>query len=494
MTGEWLLYLRKSVGYAGISRQRASTTDHIARLGGTVAREFPEADRTAYRDPLAPLPPRPKFAEMLAEMGRRPGIGIAAWHADRLGRDPETTEVLIRACMRGSHLITTTRGGDYDLSTANGRKRLRDDINQAAHEVDHNTERLIEAKAEKAAEGRWLGGQRPFGWRLDRTATDEDGVLVPGVLVLDEREAALIAKASEDVLAGVAVRAIARAWNAAGVTGSGGGRWTTSSVHKVLIRPRNAGLAEHHGQVAAGVTAAWPPITDEATWRGVRALLTSPGRRDNLGGTAASHLLTGIALCGGCGITVVAGVDAKGTPRYRCARHVRQLPPRPGVAHASRRVADVDALIAAVAVGRLKREDAALLLRADHSAGRRELLGRQAAAQARKGEQWRLYRAGVISDAELTEGRREIAAELAGIGGQLEALDAADVLAPMLADPAGAWDRAPLTQMRAVVAALVHVTLMPGARFSRPPGWKPGDGQFDPRMVDVRWVRRLPDD
>jgi hypothetical protein len=164
------------------------------------------------------------------------------------------------------------------------------------------------------------------------------------------------------------------------------------------------------------------------------------------------------------------------------------------VAHASRKVADADALIAAVAVRRMRQDDAALLLRADHAGDRKELLGRQAAAQGRKGEQWRLYRAGVITDAELTEGRREIAAELEVIRGQLDALDAADVLAPVLADPERAWDAAPLSLRRAVVAALVHVTLMPGAKFSRPPGWKPGDGQFDPRLVDIRWVRRLPSD
>lgn len=492
MPDEWLLYLRKSVGYAGISRQRASTTDHLASRGGIIAAEFEDADKTAYRDPLAPLPPRPKFDELVAEMGRRPGAGVAAWHIDRLGRDPEAAEILIRACMRGAHLISTTRGGDYDAGTANGRARIRDDINRATHEVDHNTERLIEAKAEHAAEGRWLGGMRPFGWRLDRTAVSGDGERVPGVLVLDEREAALIGQASADILEGAAVYAVAQRWNAAGVTGAGGGRWTTTSVRAVLLRARNAGLYERHGEVT-GSTAAWPAIVDEETWRAVRAILTSPARKDNHAGTAASHLLTGIALCGGCGVTVVAGHSADGTPRYRCSRHVRQLPRRPGP-HASRRVADADGLIAWTVIGRLRRDDARLLLRPDHAGDRRELLAREAALRAERDRLWPLWRKGVITDAELTEGRAETDADLAAVRGQLAALDEADVLAPMLADPERAWDRAPLLQRRAVVAALVYVTLLPGAKFSRPPGWRYGDGQFDPRLVDIRWVARLPSD
>jgi hypothetical protein len=77
---------------------------------------------------------------------------------------------------------------------------------------------------------------------------------------------------------------------------------------------------------------------------------------------------------------------------------------------------------------------------------------------------------------------------------QLRAVEAGDVIAPFLGDPEGTWQRAPLELKRAVVSALMHVTLMPGAKFSRPPGWKQGDGQFDPRLVDVRWARRLPSD
>lgn len=492
---EWLLYLRKSIGYAGLSRQRASTTDHLASRGGTVAPddEFSDADRTAFRaDPDAPLPPRPAFTAMLAEMARRPGVGIAAWHIDRLGRDPESAEILIRACRRGGHLISTTRGGDYDATTANGRSRIRDDINKATHEVDHNTERLVEAKAEYAAEGRYLGGQRPFGWR---TTTDV------GVLVLDDIEADAIRQGGTDVLAGVAVRAIARAWNDAGLTGAGGGRWTTSTVHKVLSRPRNAGLAEHHGQVVdLGLDdkgqpkrALWPPIVDEPTWRAVTEVLSDPARRMNKGGTAPSHLLSGIALCGGCGLTVVAGNSADGTPRYRCSRHSRGLPKKPGP-HASRRVADVDALAAYLAVGRMKRKDAARLLRADRGTERAALIVKRDTAAAKARKDFALYEDRILTDLEFAAARRKTREDEAEAEAGLAEIDQADILAPWLADPEGKWDGAQLEQRRALVSALMFVTLMPGAKYSRPEGWKPGDGQFDPRMVDIRWRRRLPSD
>lgn len=495
---EWLLYLRKSVGYAGITRQRASTTDHLASRGGRVvdSGEFSDADKTAFRntsrDIDAPLPPRPDFDRMLAEMARRPGIGVAAWHADRLGRDPEACEILIRACRRGGHLISTTRGGDYDVTTANGRDHLRTDIQRAAHEVDHNVERLVEAKAEYAAEGRYLGGLRPFGWRPGGET---------GLLVVDEEEAAAIRQGCADVMGGVAVRAIAREWNAAGLTGSGGGRWTTSTVHKVLSRPRNAALAEHHGQVLDLGTGAdgkpkraqWPAIVDENTWRSVSAILSDPGRRTNKGGTAASHLLSGIALCGGCGLGVVVNASADGTPRYRCSRHARGLAAKPGP-HASRKAADIDDYVSYLAVGRLKQKDARLLLRADRREERAALIAKRDAAHAKERRDFELREDGVLTDTEFAAARRKTREETAAAEAGLAGLEQADAIAPFLADPEGTWGSATLERQRALVSALMHVTLIPGAKFSRPPGWKQGDGQFDPRLVDVRWAKRLPSD
>jgi site-specific DNA recombinase len=494
---EWLLYLRKSVGYAGIDRQRKYTTEYIERRGGRVIEggEFSDADRTAFRnglddDPDAPLPPRPGFDAMLAEMSRRPGVGVAAWHADRFGRDVEAGEIFVRAARRGRHLIATKAGGDYDVTTANGRDHFRTDILRAVGEVDHNVERLIDAKAEAAGEGRWLGGLRPFGWR---PATDGQ----PGDLELVEAEAEAIRQGSAGILAGISVRAVARAWNDAGLTGTGGGRWTTSTVHKVLSRPRNAGFAEHHGKIVAAdgnpVRARWQPVVDEVTWRAVSAILSDPARRANKGGTAASHLMSGIALCGGCGVAVVVNASADGTPRYRCSRHARGLAPTPGP-HASRKAADVDAYVAALAVGRLKRHDAALLLAEDRGGERAGLILRRTAAEVKSRKDFELYQADVITDLELAAARKRTREQLAEIDEKLRAVEQADAVAPFLADPEGKWDDALLDERRAVVSALMHVTLMPGAKCSRPPGWKPGDGQFDPRMVDVRWARHLPSD
>jgi hypothetical protein len=54
---------------------------------------------------------------MLAMLRANPGLGVAAWHADRLTRNDEDTAELIRVCAAGDHLVVTQSGGSYDLST-----------------------------------------------------------------------------------------------------------------------------------------------------------------------------------------------------------------------------------------------------------------------------------------------------------------------------------------------------------------------------------------
>lgn len=479
MNGEALLYLRKSKGRTGISRQRVITTAHLGRQGTTVRAEYEDTDSTAYAKPGQPPPPRKDFARLVADLPRYPGIAIAAWHADRILRNPEETEVLIRACLAGHHLIETARGGTYDVSNANGRKRLRDDANDAAAEVDHNRERILALKAEMAAEGRWPGGPRPFGFQADSDA--------PGGLVPDKREAALILDASGELLDGAAtLYAVAGEWHAAGVAGTGGGYLSPGNIRKVLIAPRVAGL------MSDGKTPAkWPALITEERWRLLCALLGDESRRSGPG-PQRTHLLTGIALCGACGSPVTAAPGDRG-PRYRCSAVTRQLPGRKEGRHVTAHLEGTDAFAAALAVGRLKRDDAVLLLRADHSGDRVQLLAADEVQKALYDEQWELYRTKVITPRELAKGRAEIEAERAAVRARLAAIDEADVLAPMLSDPEAAWDGATLERRRAVVSALMYLTVF-HARRGRPGGWRPGVPYFDVDAVDVRWAHALPSD
>ena len=85
-----------------------------------IVAEFSDADSTAFRKVDGDQPVRDGFASMLALLRSRPGLRVAAWHADRLTRNQEDTAELIRVAASGGHLVVTATGGGYDLSSATG--------------------------------------------------------------------------------------------------------------------------------------------------------------------------------------------------------------------------------------------------------------------------------------------------------------------------------------------------------------------------------------
>jgi DNA invertase Pin-like site-specific DNA recombinase len=454
-TPGYALYLRKSKGRSGIARQRTITTAHIESLGGRIVREFADTDRTAYQKVNGKRPQRDDFTAMLAAVRAEPGLRVAAWHADRLTRNTDDTEALVSLCSAGGHLVETPRGGTYDLSTATGRKRFRADALDAQYEVDHMTERITAMKAEAVAEGRWLGGRRPFGWQP-----------ADGALMLEPAEAAALAGACADVLGGKSLHAIARDWNEADMRTSTGARWRPSEVRRVLTRPMNT----------APPPAQWPPLVDAETQRKVIAFLSRPDRKTSPG-PERQHLLSGIAVCGECGSGLVcSGAPKNGRPRkvYRCRRHV------------ARDKSSLEAYVAAVAIERLSRADARGLLRAETTSRLPGLELERAAIREAMRESNELRKRKLLTVEEFAADRADHLAQLAGVESRIAAAEQDDVLAPMLRDPAAVWEELDLERRRAVIAVMMTVRVMPQP-LGRPKGWQPGQPYFDPESVTIEW-------
>lgn len=478
--GEYVAYLRKSNGRKPIPRQRALTAGHVRDLGGRITAEFTDADRTAFRKTGGAAPEREDFTRMLAVLRASPGLGVAAWHADRITRNPEDTEAIIQVCAAGRNPIETYSGGRYELWTATGRKRLRDDATAAAYEVDHGRERVLAGRLEVAQQGRWLGGKRPFGWELDpapasdegEPLVDEDGEPVKGILRLVPRESAAVAQAHREVLDGMTLGSIARSWNEAGILTSLGREWRATEVGRVLRRPRNAGLMEYQGEITG--KASWPAIVKEETWRAVMAILNDPGRKTTPG-PARRHLLTFLAECDVCDSPVLVTSTGR-RPVYRCRKDTR--------GHVCRDVAYVDDLVTRLVIGRLSKTDAADLLKKDTSADLAALRREQVAVEALMREENELRKRRLLTPEEFAESRTEHLADLDRIKGRMAELAQADVLAPFIGRAAEAWKDATLDRRRAVIDALMTIRIMP-TRKGRPAGWRPGEPYFDPDSVKI---------
>ena len=67
----------------------------------------------------------------------------------------------MEAAERGMRVWSLT--GEYDLTTADGRRHFREDMVSAASESDKMSERIKHGKVRRARRGRIAGGERGYG-------------------------------------------------------------------------------------------------------------------------------------------------------------------------------------------------------------------------------------------------------------------------------------------------------------------------------------------
>jgi site-specific DNA recombinase len=460
MTGA-LVYVRISrdrVGAGlGVDRQEADCRALAGRLGVDVLGVHADNDLSAYSGK-----PRPAYRRLLADLDAQLADVVIVWHTDRLHRRPAELEEYVDLCDRRGVITQTVKAGPIDLATASGRMQARMLGAAARYEVEHMIERQESAKLQTAVAGKWSGGPRPFGYGPD------------GVTVV-EAEAAEVRRAADALLAGSSLRAVTADWNARGIRTSTGRAWAPTEVKKMLIRPRNAGLRQHRGQVIGA--AVWPPILAEDTWRALCAKLSDPGRRTSPP-PGRVWLGSGLFLCGVCGATVIAATSTTGSggrnPGYRCRTR----------RHVTRSTVKVDAFVTAVVLARLARPDAVGLLAAGERVDRAALHTEALSIRAQLDELGRMYGARQLDGRQVAEASAVLHADLAGVEAEIARVSSRSALAGVAGarDPAVVWGGLDLDRRRAVVDALMSVTIL------RPRlGRVPGGGYFDPDAIRIDW-------
>src|SRR5271166_5206339 len=387
------VYLRQSqdrTGEAlGVDRQREDVHKLVEARGWTIAAEFVDNDVSALS-----RRPRTQFVEMMAGVDAGEYDVIVARHMDRLLRRIAELENVLERCKKTGTAIVTSSDG-VDTSSDGGKLVARILSSVAQGEVERKSARQRSAAKQAAERGRWRGGRRAFGYESDGVTVRED-------------EAAVIKQGYADLFAGESLAEIARRWNAAGVCTGQGSEWVHTTVKDVLINPRYAALRRYlsvedrrdiRRRPDAGITgeARWPAIVDEPTWRAAVGILCDPSRRS--APKSGKGLLTGVAVCGVCGMTVHRGGGTHpGLPSYRCSSGK----------HVKRKAEPVDEYVTEVTLGLLTRPDAAelwtaelpdaseLMAEADLLRRRREDLALDYADGAMTREQFRTANARVL--------------------------------------------------------------------------------------------------
>ncbi|WP_157366267.1 recombinase family protein [Arthrobacter sp. Soil763] len=321
----------------GVQRQEDACRLYAAQHGMEVIEVFSDNSTSAFSGRV-----RPAYTAMLDRLRAREADAVICWRMDRLHRRPVELEDYAEVCQGGrkdSPILTysVTGGGEINLSTADGLLRAGIMGQVARFESATKQDRARAKSAQLAADGRWTGGRRPFGWDV-----------ADGRLVLNPREAAALSTAHSDVLGGRSLGSIITQWNDEGWEGkplvtTASKPWGYAQLRQALLRPRNAGLYEYRGEILSRDQI--PPIVSEAVWRAVVKTLEAPDRRRSQTNKAV-HLLSGIAQCH-CGEAVRSATvyGRKDPSTGEKKKHTVYRCPAKGEGHVAKREEFVDAAV-----------------------------------------------------------------------------------------------------------------------------------------------------
>jgi site-specific DNA recombinase len=287
----------------GTDKQRPPCLALCARLGWTVVEEYEDPNDSAYSDR-----PRKAWRRLIEDVKAGRIDAIVAWHPDRLTRKPTENEELIKLVEDFGIQIATAMTGEHDLSTAAGQMMFRQLGIIANYESKHRAERVMLHHDQLAAEGRWHGGRRPYGYRY----------VEGGGIERDDREATAIREARRYILDGGKLTTVVNRWREAGLFTSKGGRPVTVTIADRLLRsPHLLGNRRHNGEVTK--RGAWPAIFTAEEQATLIAELDRRGHKELV--DRGRHLCSGYLLCDGCD-HVMRGAKLKAAggrqPGYKC--------------------------------------------------------------------------------------------------------------------------------------------------------------------------------
>jgi DNA invertase Pin-like site-specific DNA recombinase len=441
----------------GVGRQIEDCEALAQRRGWAVGGHYIDDDVSAYSGRV-----RPEYRRMLDDLRAGSVDAVVVWHLDRLHRQPRELEQFFDICESVNVRALASVTGDIDLATHDGQFMARILGAVARKESDDKSRRIRRKALELAQSGKVSGGgTRPYGFNDDRKTIRED-------------EAAVIRDCVARLLAGESLRSICSDLNTRRLPTTSGKVWQTHPLRRMLMSGRISGQRDYHGEIVAD--AEWPAIIQPSETARIRALFADPSRRTNR--SARRYLLTRLVRCGACGESLVARPRDDGRRRYVCATG-------PNFTGCGKRVIVADELEVFVCEAVLYRLDspdlaAALDGQSDtESALCQERVDEETARLTELAETWA---ARAITLPEWLAARSPIEARLKAAKKQLARMSRETVLGPHIGHGNAlreSWPQLPLTQQRAIVAAVLdHVVVGSGRR---------GYNRFDPGRLEPIW-------
>jgi site-specific DNA recombinase len=429
-----------SVGYLRVSKedreqqtfenQKQLIEAHCRQHGIPLTEWYLDNDVTG----VMPFDLRPEGKRLLAAARRQEFDTVIVYKLDRIGRDTRLIlNIISEFADLGIQFVSLKDGDGIDNSSPNGRLMTTMHAAFASLERDMILQRTRDGRERCAAEGTWMGGIVPFGYRrvgerrATRIAPAEE--LMPGC-GMSEADVVRWVFRHIAIERGSTISAT-RKLNELGVPtryALGGfsrrkqekpipsGMWSSATVYGLLTKPIYKGVATYKRREGEPIEQEVPALVDDALWERAQERLQENAKYSRRNGKR-DYLLRGLLRCAHCGHAYTGNcgsVDGKPYPRYGCysgsglspsrARcRVRRLSAEPFEAWVWAKLrellTDPENFLADIA-GRLENSAAEA---ASLDQERAKIAGEVAGKEAERKRVLSLYRRGAITDGEVDE-------------------------------------------------------------------------------------------
>ncbi|MET9222811.1 recombinase family protein [Streptomyces sp. NPDC003300] len=276
----------------GVARQEEDDRRLADRLGVNVVEVYKDNDISAS---TRTKKKRPDYRRMLrdAEMGRIKVI--IAYTSARITRRPRENEDLIDLGEQHGTVFQYVASPAFDLNTANGRMVARILAASDAGQAETTAELIIRKKLERAQDGKFHGGGRPYGYEKDGKT--------PRLC-----EIKVVIEAVRRLGAGESQASIIRSYNDRGTKTADGGMWNVGNFKRTITKlryvifddtdPERRGTREHSSGI---YRAEWEGFVTRTEHGLMMAQLNKAAQPWAHGLTnGRRYLLSGLLRCGGC--------------------------------------------------------------------------------------------------------------------------------------------------------------------------------------------------
>ena len=322
---------------ADIPMQRKACHEFAAKNGWLIVGEEQETGVSGYkvsadnRDKL-------QLIKKYAEQGKFDILLVYMF--DRLGRKSDETPFVVEWFVKKGIRVWSVQEGEQRFESHTDRLTNYIRFWQADGESQKTSMRTKTALGQMVEDGRFRGGNTPYGYRLEKSGIYNKRKHEVYMLVIDEDEAKVVQMMFDlCVSSGYGRWRLANFLNDHGIKNRKGQNWHDASVGGILHNPLYKGILRS-GETYAGPFEALQIITPEHFDMAQRLMLERTNERKEQRtvplNTTGQSLLSGNVFCGHCGGRLVLTTNgtttrlADGTPihkkriRYVCYNKTRR--------------------------------------------------------------------------------------------------------------------------------------------------------------------------